>query len=84
FAIGNIKPISINLNTFQTEKISQEKIFNIIKQLFDYSITDIINKFDLLSPIFSNFSTYGHFGRNKVEAKWESLDKVEEIKKMAI
>lgn len=84
FSIGNTKPISINLNTFETEKIPIANIFLIIKKMFDYSIQDIIDKFNLLSPIFSNFSVYGHFGRDDVFAEWEKLDKVEEIKKMVL
>lgn len=84
FSIGNTKPISININTFGTEKIDIKNIFVIIKKVFNFSIQDIINKFNLLSPIFSEFSVYGHFGRDDVFAEWECLDKVEEIKKIVL
>lgn len=84
FSIGNTKPISININAFGTEKVSIENIFLVIKNIFDFSIQDIIDKFNLLSPIFSNFSVYGHFGRDDVFAEWEQLDKVEEIQKMIL
>ena len=80
FAIGVNKPIAFYIDTFNTNKISESKIYEIVKRVFDNSVSEIINMLDLRKPIYKNLATYGHFGRDDLNVKWEQLDKVEIIK----
>lgn len=79
FAIGASKPIAFAVDTFGTSKYSDEQIYEIIVNTFDFSIKSFIEKFNMRSPIYSAFSAYGHFGRTELNPGWEQLDKVEEI-----
>ncbi|GAA0117479.1 methionine adenosyltransferase [Clostridium senegalense] len=81
YAIGVANPVSIEADTFGTEKISNEKIIEIIKNVFDLRPGAIIKQLDLRRPIYKQTAAYGHFGRNDLNLPWEQLDKVEEIKK---
>lgn len=81
YVIGGIKPLSINVNTFATGKIEEEKIIKIITQVFDLSPGGIISQFNLLRPIFQKTSAYGHFGREEADFTWEKIDKVKELQK---
>ena len=81
YAIGISKPVSVNINCYGTEKVNLNLINEMINNLFDLSVSGIINYLDLRKPIFSKTSAYGHFGRNDIIFKWEKLDKVNEIKK---
>ena len=84
YAIGVSKPISINLSTFHTSNYSDEKILEVINQVFDARPGMIIKQFSLTKPSFKyrSISNYGHFGRPDVDLPWEKLDKVEEIKSL--
>lgn len=81
YAIGVAKPVSIYVDTFNTGKVSEEKIIEIIRKVFDLRPAAIIDKLNLRRPIYRKAAAYGHFGRNDKDFTWESLDKVEEIKK---
>lgn len=83
FGIGMPYPISIFVETFGTNKIENEKIIKIINEVFDLSVKGFITKLDLNKPQFKNLATYGHFGREELKVKWEELDKVNMIKKIA-
>ena len=83
YAIGGIKPISLNINTFGTGKISEEKLAKLISKVFDLSPGGIINELNLLRPIYQKTACYGHFGREEPEFSWEKRDKVKEILKLA-
>ena len=74
YAIGINKPISIYINTFNTNKISEEKIIDIINNNFDLTPLGIINYLDLRKPIYSKTTNYGHFG--KEELPWEKIIKL--------
>ena len=63
YAIGIAHPISVSVNTFNTGKISDDKILDIINELFDLRPLAIIDNLDLLRPIYSDLSAYGHMGR---------------------
>jgi S-adenosylmethionine synthetase len=63
YAIGLKNPISILVNTFGTNKIKLEKIYQIIENNFDLSVEGIIKSLDLKKPIYFQTSTFGHFGR---------------------
>ncbi len=80
YAIGYPEPVSINVNCFETEKISEEKIQEIISKHFDFTPSGIIKNLDLLRPIYAQTASYGHFGRNDLDLPWEKLDKIEELK----
>lgn len=72
YGIGLAKPISINIDTFGTEKTPLEKIYDYVQEHFDFSPQNIINELDLLRPIYQNTACYGHFGRD--EFSWEKVN----------
>ena len=76
YAIGLAEPISIFFNCFGTNKIPEEKIEELVRKYFPLKPADIIRELDLKKPIYKKTATYGHFGRNEPEFKWEKLDKV--------
>jgi len=83
YAIGVAQPVSVLVNTMGTNKIPQDQIVAIINEVFDLRPAMIIEKLDLLRPIFRNTSAYGHFGRNEPGFTWEKTDMVDEIKAKA-
>lgn len=80
YAIGVAKPISIMVDTFKTSKISEEKIEEKVKEIFDTSPAGIIRTLDLKRPIYKKTSAYGHFGRRDPDFKWEQTDKADLLK----
>ncbi|MBQ9612885.1 MAG: methionine adenosyltransferase [Lachnospiraceae bacterium] len=80
YAIGVAQPTSVNVNTFGTGKVADEKITEVIRKHFDLRPAGIIQMLDLRRPIYKATSAYGHFGRTDVQLPWEALDKVEELK----
>ena len=80
YAIGVSKPVSIYINTFNTNKISEDKILDIINKVFNFEPSNIIKELDLMSPIYHLTTCFGHFG--KKELPWEKLDKVNIIKSL--
>jgi len=83
YAIGVADPVSVNVQTFGTEKIARQKIEAAVRETFRMKPQDIINQFDLKNPAKNGFcyretAAYGHFGRSKFP--WEKLDKVEALK----
>lgn len=83
YAIGVAKPVSVLVDTFGTGKIDEEKISEIVNQVFDLRPAAIIRDLDLRRPIYKQVAAYGHMGRTDLNVPWEKLDKVEEIKKLA-
>ena len=79
YAIGLSQPVSIYINTFNTNKISEDKILSVITEVFDFTPNNIINELDLRKPIYHKTTCFGHFGKKGLP--WEKLDKVSEIKK---
>lgn len=71
FGIGLARPISINIDTFGTEKVSKKEIFDFVNSNFDFSVENIITELDLKKPIFKRTACYGHFGRD--EFPWEKI-----------
>ncbi|GKX53708.1 methionine adenosyltransferase [Budvicia aquatica] len=64
YAIGVARPVSVMVNTFGTEKIALVKLQQLVEQTFDLRPYNIIQMFDLLSPIYTRTASYGHFGRD--------------------
>jgi S-adenosylmethionine synthetase len=75
YAIGVARPLSLNVETFGTAKISDDKIIELIKEHFDLRPAAIIKQLDLLRPIYKATAAYGHFGRDDIDAPWERTDK---------
>ena len=83
YAIGISTPVSINVNSFGTGKISDERIRQLINEHFDLRPKAIIQHLDLLRPIYKKTASYGHFGREREEFTWERTDKAEALKDAA-
>ena len=82
YAIGVAKPVSIEVETFGTEKVDEQTIINIVEKVFDLRPGAIIKELDLRRPIYKQTAAYGHFGRTDLNLPWEQLNKVEEIKNL--
>jgi len=83
FTIGVARPVSVMIDTQGTAKISPDRIAQIVNELFDMRPRKIIEKLDLLRPIYRKTACGGHFGRSEEEFTWEKLDMVETIRKTA-
>jgi len=83
YAIGVAHPLSVNVETFGTAKISDDHIAELITENFDLRPGAIIRDLDLRKPIFRNTAAYGHFGRDDIEFPWERIDKAEALKSAA-
>ncbi len=83
YAIGVAKPLSINVETFGTGKIDDEKIAEIIDEHFDLRPGAIIRDLDLRRPIYRKTAAYGHFGREDADFTWEKTNKAAELKAAA-
>ena len=79
YAIGIAKPTSINVNTFNSEKISRDSIQKTVEEKFDLRPKSIINMLDLKKPIYLPTAAYGHFGRTDIDLSWERTDKASDI-----
>ena len=80
YAIGVAYPVSINVNTFGTNKIDETEIEKLIRDNFDLRPAGIIKMLDLRRPIYRQTAAYGHFGRTDIDLPWEQLDKVEQLR----
>jgi len=83
YAIGVAHPLSVNVETFGTAKIADEKIAALINEYFDLRPGAIIRDLDLRRPIYRKTAAYGHFGRDDIEFPWERTDKAEALKSAA-
>ena len=79
YAIGVAKEISLNINTFNTNKLPNEKILEIIKENFNFSPNNMIKELNLKNIKYQDTTNYSHFG--KVNLPWEQLNKVNILKK---
>ena len=76
YAIGVSKPVSVFINTFESEKVSMNEIYKIVEENFDLTPKGLINNLRLLSPIYQPTSAYGHFGRTEETFTWEKVKKL--------
>lgn len=81
YAIGVAHPTSIQVETFGTGKLSDQKLTEIVRENFDLRPAGIIKMLDLRRPIYKQTAAYGHFGRTDLDLPWERLDKAEDLKK---
>ncbi len=82
YAIGVAQPVSVNITTFETGKLSDEELSREVKKHFDLSPDGIIRTLDLRRPIYKQTAAYGHFGRTDIDLPWERTDKAEELAKL--
>lgn len=80
YAIGRARPLAIYVETFGTAHVDSKRIEKAISEVFDLRPAAIIAALDLLRPIYSKTSTYGHFGREIPEFTWERTDRVEDLR----
>jgi S-adenosylmethionine synthetase len=83
YAIGVAEPFSIMVNTFDTGKIDEDKIVELINGHFDLRPGAIIRDLNLRRPIFQQVAAYGHFGRDDLDLSWEDISKADAIKQDA-
>lgn len=84
YAIGVATPVSINVDTYGTGKVAEEKLVEVIKKNFDLRPAGIIKMLDLRRPIYAKTAAYGHFGRTDIDLPWERVDKAEQLKADAL
>ena len=80
YAIGKAQPVGLFVETFGTETLPVDKIQDAVLQVFDLRPAAIIRDLDLLRPIYSKTSAYGHFGRELKEFTWESTNRVDALR----
>jgi S-adenosylmethionine synthetase len=83
YAIGVADPVSINVNSFGTGKVSEDRLAELVRETFDMRPRAIIEQLDLLRPIYRKTAAYGHFGRELPEFTWEKTDKAAILKTKA-
>jgi S-adenosylmethionine synthetase len=83
YAIGVADPVSVSVDTFDTGKIDQNKISELVRENFQLTPRGIIESLDLRRPIYRKTASYGHFGRNEPEFSWEKTDKAAKLKEQA-
>jgi S-adenosylmethionine synthetase len=83
YAIGVAHPLSVNVETFGTARIADEKIASLINEFFDLRPGAIIRDLGLRQPIYRKTAAYGHFGRDDIQFPWERTDKAEALKSAA-
>ena len=81
YVIGRKEPVSVMIDTYNTGKIADEKLTEIVKKNFDLTPLGIIEALNLRRPIYLKTACYGHFGRSDKDFTWEKIDKVEILKK---
>lgn len=81
YAIGHPHPVSVHIDTFGTGTISDDKIHKAVGKVFSFKPADIVKQLDLLRPIYSKSTNYGHFGKDDKDLTWERTDKVAALKK---
>jgi S-adenosylmethionine synthetase len=80
YAIGHPLPVSIHIDTFGTHTVPEEKIEQAVRAVFSFKPADIVTQLDLLRPIYSKTTNYGHFGKNDPAITWERTDKADALK----
>jgi S-adenosylmethionine synthetase len=83
YAIGYPEPVSLMVNTYGTGRIPDERLNDIVADVFSFKPAAIIDYLDLLRPIYYKTAANGHFGRNDPDFTWESTNRAEELKKLA-
>ena len=83
YAIGVAEPVSLMVNTFGTGKVPEDRVQDLLRQVFKLTPRAIIDYLDLRRPIYKKTAAYGHFGRTEPEFTWERTDRAAELAKAA-
>ena len=83
YAIGYPNPVSMNINTFETNSLPEEAIERAVNRVFSFKPADIIQQLNLLRPIYSKTTNYGHFGKDDPDITWEQVNQAETLRKAA-
>ena len=83
YAIGVAEPISVSVETFDTNHVDNTRIEELVRDHFDLRPGAIIEDLDLRRPIYRQTAAYGHFGRNDLDLPWERTDKADLLRKEA-
>jgi S-adenosylmethionine synthetase len=83
YAIGKARPVGTFVDTFGTGVVADQKIQDIVLDVFDLRPAAIVRDLDLLRPIYSQTAAYGHFGRPELDFTWEATDRIDALKKAA-
>ena len=83
YAIGVANPVSVNVNTFGTGAVPDDRLAEAVTRVFDLRPAAIIRRLDLKRPIYQQVATYGHFGRDDLDLPWERLDMVDALRAAA-
>lgn len=81
YAIGHPEPVSVHIDTFGTGTVDDTKILEAVLKVFSFNPADIVKQLDLLRPIYSKTTNYGHFGKDDPDITWEKTDKAGALKK---
>jgi S-adenosylmethionine synthetase len=81
YAIGHPDPVSVHIDTFGTEKTPVAKITRAVNKVFSFQPADIVAQLNLLRPIYSKTTNYGHFGKNDKDLTWEATNKAAALQK---
>ncbi len=81
YAIGYPKPVSVHVDTFGTNAVSDSRIVRAVKKVFEFKPAGIVQQLKLLRPIYSLTTNYGHFGKSHKDITWEKTDKVGALQK---
>ncbi|MGJ9382304.1 methionine adenosyltransferase [Salipaludibacillus sp. CF4.18] len=84
YAIGVAQPVSIAIETFDTGKVSEDVLVEVVRKNFDLRPAGIIKMLDLRRPIYKQTAAYGHFGRTDIELPWEQTDKANLLSEQAL
>ena len=79
YAIGHPHPVSLNVNSFESNEVAEEKIERAVQEVFSFKPADIVEQLDLLRPFYQTTTNYGHFGREDAGLPWEETNRVSEL-----
>jgi S-adenosylmethionine synthetase len=81
YAIGHPEPLSVHIDTFGTHTVNEEAIERAVLDTFSFKPADIIKQLNLLHPIYSKTTNYGHFGKiDDPDITWEKADKADALR----
>jgi S-adenosylmethionine synthetase len=83
YAIGHPEPVSVSISTFGTNRIPEERIESAVRQTFSFKPAEIVEQLNLLRPIYSKSTNYGHFGKDDPDLTWERADKATDLRDAA-
>ncbi|HEX3607249.1 MAG TPA: methionine adenosyltransferase [Candidatus Dormibacteraeota bacterium] len=83
YAIGVVKPVSVHIETFGTEKVPVDQIASLVDEYFDLSPIGIISELQLRRPIYRQVAAFGHFGRSDLDLPWERTERAADLAEAA-